>query len=219
MLWHEDGHSDRRKEWSWGRERKRRGEDDVRTGNVLVVQFLQFPCGYRERREWYPDKTISIVQEGNSTVLLFALPCWQVQRGSSSSMLSFTPPPPSACLAELACEWFLAETAAWTDSRWAKEEARLSFIQTLLWIAAGGWCIQIPQTLTGLFSWWRPWGWGDGEKNQRCCFITNPEDNNVHKQQQRQQNTADQVLNKGADLSFTPVTFSVKPPQLVSMTA
>lgn len=141
---------------------------------------------------WIPREKRAVPRQNNlncpggkrSRSLLFALPGWQVQRGSSSSMLSFTPPPPSACLAELACEWFLAETAAWTDSRWAKEEARLSFIQTLLWIAAGGWCIQIPQTLTGLFSWWRPWGWGDGEKNQRCCFITNPEDNNVHKQRQ-----------------------------------
>lgn len=142
---------------------KEKGKDNVTTGNVLVVQCLYFPCRYQERRVWYPSKTIWIVQEGNSPVLLFALPCWQVQWVSSSSLLSFTLPP--ARLSELACEWFLAETAAWTDSRWAKEEARLSFIQTLLWVAAGGWCIQIPQILTGLFSWWRPWGEGDGEKS------------------------------------------------------
>lgn len=76
------------------------------------------------------------MQEANSPILLLALPGRQVQRASSSSLLSFTLPPPR--LSMLACEWFLAETAAWTDSRWAKEEAGLSFIQTLLLIAAGG---------------------------------------------------------------------------------
>lgn len=142
-------------------EKKRKGEDNVTTGNVPVVLCLYFPCRYQERRVWYPNKTIWIVQEGNSPpMLLFALPL-VCQRVSSSSPLSFALRP--ACLSELASEWFLAEMAAWTDSRWAKEEARLSFIQTLLWIAAGGWCIQIPQILSGLFSWWRPWGEGDGK--------------------------------------------------------
>lgn len=69
---------------------------------------------------------------------------------------------------------FLAETAAWTNSRWAKEEAGLSFIQTRLWIAAGGWCIQIPQTRTGLFSWWRPWGRGRQKEELEPSFYHEP---------------------------------------------
>lgn len=131
-------------------------------GNVLVVQSLVFFVGTKTE-DFGTTAKQSVIQEANSPVLLLALPGRQVQRASSSSLLSFTLPPPH--LSVLACRWLLAETAAWTDSRWAKEEAGLSFIQTLLWIAAGGWCIQIPQTLTGLFSWWRPWGEGDGNKN------------------------------------------------------
>lgn len=123
-------------------------------GMFLKSSVFVFLAGITKRRVWYGSKTKSVlVQEGTSPILLFTLPCWQVLRVSSSSLLSFTLPPR---LSELACEWFLAETAAWTNSRWAKEEAALSFIQTLLRIAAGGWCIQIPRTLTGLFSWWRP---------------------------------------------------------------
>lgn len=163
VRWQENGHSEREKAIKLKEKKKIKEKGKVTTGNVLVVQCLHFLYRYQERRVWYPNKTMSIIQEANSPILLLALPCWQVQRVSSSSLLSFTLPPPR--LSKLACEWFLAKTAAWTDSRWAKEEAGLSFIQTLLWIAAGGWCIQIPQTLTGLFSWWRPWGEGDGNKN------------------------------------------------------
>lgn len=119
------------------KKRKRKGEDNITTGNVLEVQRLCFPCRYQEKKSWYPNKTIGITRKETFPFSSFLRLVDKVQRVSSSSLLSFTLPPPPR-LSELACECFLAETAAWTDSRWAKEKAGLPFIQTLLWIAAGG---------------------------------------------------------------------------------
>lgn len=157
---HEDGHSGRRKGW------KRKEEDDKKTGNVLEVQCLLFSWCVPIKGAFGTATNLNCPKEEK----LFLFACCQVLRGSSSSLLSFTLPPR---LSGLACEWFLAETAAWTNGRWAKGEARLSFIQTPPWTAGGGWCIQIPRTLTGLFSLWRPWGEPHTDMNKRCCFNTN----------------------------------------------
>ena len=161
VLWHEDGHSEGGKKWSQRRKRKERKRGRQRNDRECSWSPVSlFSLCIPRKKSLYPNKTISKRK-------LSCLP-FHVDRSrvSSSSLLSFSLPPAPLCLSELARKcFFLTETAAWTNSRWAKEEAGLSLIQTLLWIAAGGWCIQIPQTLTGLFSWWRPWGEGDRRKN------------------------------------------------------
>lgn len=155
------------------KEKKKKGEGNSRKCSCSSVS---------SSFSWIPRQKSSVPPQNNHTYprskLSHSPACFALSTGPESEfvlpVVLYSPPPR---LSKLACEWFLAETAAWTDSRWAKEEAGLSFIQTLLWIAAGGWCIQIPQTLTGLFSWWRPWGEGDGRI--RCWFIANPKHNTL----------------------------------------